>query len=243
MSAMTGKPATMPCDKLARALLLSALLGLSACASAPIAQRAARGPELAPHLYSVRDLEGFEHEQLRTFEPFATSSYHPTLGELEPQLRGAQVGGSPQLEAAHDHERLDRDPVSGKGAAMAGAWLIFQGYKQTLSRLDGNRCGFAPSCSRFGYHALSAHGPWGIGLTFARLLRNHAERDFYLIHPRGYLRDPIENYSFFGDEPALDAASRYDDPAQGWYMHVRAMERLVWPDRATTTAKSDGARP
>lgn len=227
----------------ARLALIGALLTLcGACASAPIKARPARGESIAPHMYSVKGLEGFEPERLEPFEPFALTDYHPPLGQLEPKLEGAKLGGSRPIEAALELTSLEGDPMSSKGAAMAGAWLIFQGYKQTLSRLDGNKCGFVPSCSRFGYHALSAHGPWGVGLTFARLMRNHAERDFYLIHPRGYLRDPIENYSFFQDEPALDAFSRYDDPAQGWSMHVRAMERLQWPAKKLINP-SDGARP
>lgn len=110
----------------------------------------------------------------------------------------------------------------------AGAWVLFRTYKETYSRFDGNRCGFTPSCSRFGLEAVSARGARGVMLTSARLMRNHGprEREFYRMTPRGYLRDPLENYTFFIGAPKLDAFHEHDDPAHAWFLHVRATRRL-----------------
>lgn len=220
------------------ALCIIAALYLSGCA----AERQQLKASPARHISA---LEGLEIEEA---QPWAPSALYPTLDtdeQLQQTLTQDQREGKRALAARADQDasRLAQTPHASKGAMMAGAWFVFQGYKQTLSRLDGNRCGFTPSCSRFGYQALAAHGPiTGVGMTFARLMRNHAEHDFYLNNPQGYLRDPLSNYTFFSDEPAPDTFWRYDDPAQGWYMHVKATTRFV-PARqpspsSTTTSPS-----
>lgn len=72
--------------------------------------------------------------------------------------------------------------------------LYFGVYRQTLSRVDGATCRFEPTCSGFSQHALHAHGPWGIALTFARLQRYHGDASFYEAGRDGRLKDPLERY-------------------------------------------------
>ena len=47
-------------------------------------------------------------------------------------------------------------------------------YRNFLSNLFGPRCRFIPTCSEYGYEAISKHGPWKGGwLTVKRLCRCH----------------------------------------------------------------------
>lgn len=62
-------------------------------------------------------------------------------------------------------------------------WLI-RGYQRTLSRVLPSTCRFEPSCSEFGYVAISRYGLLRGGMmTARRLARCHP------FHPGGY--DPV----------------------------------------------------
>lgn len=65
-------------------------------------------------------------------------------------------------------------------AILALIWL----YKHSLAYLIGGRCRFYPSCSDYGWQAVTKHGAWrGAGLTVRRIGRCHPW------HPGGY--DPV----------------------------------------------------
>lgn len=52
--------------------------------------------------------------------------------------------------------------------------VLIRLYQLTLSPLIGPVCRFYPSCSRYGYEAISTHGAiYGTYLTVRRLLRCH----------------------------------------------------------------------
>jgi putative membrane protein insertion efficiency factor len=62
--------------------------------------------------------------------------------------------------------------------------LLVRGYQRWLSPALGDRCRFAPSCSRYAVEALSTYGALrGSWLTVRRLGRCHP------FHPGGY--DPV----------------------------------------------------
>lgn len=67
-------------------------------------------------------------------------------------------------------------------------------YQRCISPIGGDRCGFRPSCSVFGYEAIREYGPIkGVLMTADRLMRCHAliKRDSaYLFLPNGKLYDP-----------------------------------------------------
>jgi uncharacterized protein len=69
-------------------------------------------------------------------------------------------------------------------------------YQRFISPVGGDdRCGFRPSCSRFGHQAIRAQGPvMGILMTGDRLIRcNIFKRPGYTRLPNGKLYDPLSN--------------------------------------------------
>ena len=70
-------------------------------------------------------------------------------------------------------------------------------YQKRISPIGGNRCGFRPSCSRYGYEAVTTQGPiMGIMMTGDRLTRCNIWKspgpDYFLL-PNGRLYDPLSN--------------------------------------------------
>jgi putative membrane protein insertion efficiency factor len=87
----------------------------------------------------------------------------------------------------------DGQPDSPAGMVMLAA-ISF--YRRFISPTQGPRCGFYPSCSAFGLHAVRHHGPVTGGLMTAdRLMRCNALKEpgpDYLLRPDGKLYDPVE---------------------------------------------------
>jgi len=83
--------------------------------------------------------------------------------------------------------------VSASKAVLLGAILF---YRRIISPTQGARCGFYPSCSTFGLHAVQHYGPFKGGMMTAdRLTRCNIFKqpgpDYYL-RPDGRLYDPVE---------------------------------------------------
>ena len=77
-------------------------------------------------------------------------------------------------------------------AALLGSVRFYQKW---ISPVDGPRCNFSPTCSRFGYEAVHDHGPFlGVVMTADRLMRcNYWTKvsPDYLRLPHGALYDPV----------------------------------------------------
>ena len=70
-------------------------------------------------------------------------------------------------------------------------------YQKQISPIGGDRCGFRPSCSRYGYSAVTTQGPFvGLMMTGDRLIRCNIWKkpgpDYYLL-PYGRLYDPLSS--------------------------------------------------
>ncbi|MBI5589256.1 MAG: membrane protein insertion efficiency factor YidD [Deltaproteobacteria bacterium] len=73
-------------------------------------------------------------------------------------------------------------------------------YQKWVSPIGGDRCGFRPSCSRYGYTAITTQGPVvGLMMTGDRLIRCNIWKspgpDYFLL-PNGRLYDPLSNNLF-----------------------------------------------
>ena len=70
-------------------------------------------------------------------------------------------------------------------------------YQKWISPIGGDRCGFRPSCSRYGYAAVATQGPLvGLMMTGDRLTRCNIWKKpgpDYLLLPNGRLYDPPSN--------------------------------------------------
>jgi len=70
-------------------------------------------------------------------------------------------------------------------------------YQKWISPIGGDRCGFRPSCSKYGYSAVATQGPIvGLMMTAERLTRCNIFKkpgpDYFLL-PNGRLYDPLSN--------------------------------------------------
>ncbi len=97
---------------------------------------------------------------------------------------------------AHTHADHAEQAVETSSVKLVflGAIRLFQ---ERISPIDGPRCGFSPTCSRYGYQAIREHGPvLGIIMTGDRMIRcnpwRRPGRDYPLL-PNGKLYDPVRN--------------------------------------------------
>lgn len=156
----------------------------------------------------------------RNLEPWSPGFFYPTVAQPRPQT----VDEEPEVTLVP----RGTPHATATGPVHASAWLWYQGYKNTLSKVDGNSCRFYPSCSTFGLHAVRRHGLFGVAMTFGRLHKNHQDARHYPITRPPFLDDPVANYSFWLARPRLDAFADYDDPAHAWYQHLRATKSLSY---------------
>jgi len=86
-----------------------------------------------------------------------------------------------------------QQPTSPAGVVLLEAILF---YRRNISPTQGGRCGFYPSCSTFGMHAVQHYGPVKGGMMTAdRLTRCNIFKQpgpDYLLRPDGRLYDPVE---------------------------------------------------
>ena len=94
-------------------------------------------------------------------------------------------------------EKAHGPETSSVGVAMHG---LIRFYQVFISPAGGpDRCGFRPSCSRYGHQAIGEQGPVvGVMMTADRLTRcNIFERPGYTRLPNGKLYDPVSNNLLF----------------------------------------------
>lgn len=194
--------------------LLLIVIGLAGCSHA----RSLPAPDGEPF---DEGLYGFDQQRdaLRgtaRLRPWSPGFFYPALAEPEHVLPEAQ---RTIVARAKPHSTAN-------GPLQASAWLWYQGYKNTLSKVDGNSCRFYPSCSTFGLRAVRRHGLLGVAMTFGRLHKNHQDARHYPMNQPPFLDDPVANYGFWLRPPELDHFDDYDNPAHAWFQHVRATRTL-----------------
>ncbi|GEM_PF-3711600 len=121
------------------------------------------------------------------------SSWHaaPSSFALRRGCRGAnERARAATLQSASAHE----PPTS---SAQIAFLEFIRFYQKWISPIGGDRCGFRPSCSQYGYEAIATQGPVvGIMMTGDRLTRCNIWKspgpDYFLL-PNGRLYDPISN--------------------------------------------------
>ena len=88
-----------------------------------------------------------------------------------------------------------------KGESNAGTWLVGF-YKETVSKVDGDRCPSEPSCSEYSLQAFRKHGFFiGWIMTVDRLIHEGTEETKVspVVFSRGKKKiyDPVENNDFW----------------------------------------------
>ncbi|MBK8167665.1 MAG: membrane protein insertion efficiency factor YidD [bacterium] len=117
--------------------------------------------------------------------------------------------------------------------------FVFGFYRTCISPLDGAKCGYTPSCSRFGQDAIGRHGLQGLLMTSDRLQRCHGcSGSFYVHHPgSGLSLDPVADNRLWGSQHAT-----YDEPRAG--STTTRGRSLSVPDQAQApTAVGDSLFP
>lgn len=96
-------------------------------------------------------------------------------------------------------ERGDGTDISSVRVAFLGLIHIYQHFVSPVGGVD--RCGFRPSCSRYGCQAIQEQGPIvGILMIGDRLIRCNIFKEpgpDYPMLPNGKLYDPVSNNLFF----------------------------------------------
>jgi putative component of membrane protein insertase Oxa1/YidC/SpoIIIJ protein YidD len=103
-------------------------------------------------------------------------------------------GPGEELRAPEKAEDLETSSVR---LAMLGLIGFYQHFVSPVGGVD--RCGFRPSCSRFGHQAIREQGPVvGVMMTADRMTRcNVFERPGYTRLPNGKLYDPVSSNLLF----------------------------------------------
>jgi uncharacterized protein len=106
-------------------------------------------------------------------------------------MKGPQVGSRPPSS-------IQELPTSSVGIVFLESIRFYQKW---ISPIGGERCGFRPSCSRYGYAAIQTWGPLvGLMMTGDRLTRCNIWKrpgPDYLLLPNGRLYDPPSNNLLF----------------------------------------------
>ncbi|HEX7504831.1 MAG TPA: membrane protein insertion efficiency factor YidD [Syntrophales bacterium] len=96
-------------------------------------------------------------------------------------------------------EKVYEPEVSSVGVAMHGLIHFYQDFISSAGGPD--RCGFRPSCSRYGYQAIQEQGPIvGIMMIGDRQTRCNIFKEpgpDYPLLPNGKLYDPVSNNLLF----------------------------------------------
>jgi putative membrane protein insertion efficiency factor len=94
-------------------------------------------------------------------------------------------------------EKVEGPETSSVRVALLGLIGFYQHFISPAGGVD--RCGFRPSCSRYGHQAIREQGPVvGVMMTADRLTRcNLFERPGYMRLPNGKLYDPVSNNLLF----------------------------------------------
>jgi len=96
----------------------------------------------------------------------------------------------------HSGQPLPTQEISASCFAIAFLESI-KLYQKWISPIGGERCGFRPSCSRYGYASIMTQGPIvGLLMTGDRLTRCNIWKrpgPDYLLLPNGRLYDPPSN--------------------------------------------------
>jgi putative component of membrane protein insertase Oxa1/YidC/SpoIIIJ protein YidD len=88
-----------------------------------------------------------------------------------------------------------------KGESNVGTWLV-QFYRNTISKVDGDRCPSEPSCSEYSVQAFKKHGFFiGWVMTVDRLIHEGTEETKVspVVYSQGKKKiyDPVKNNDFW----------------------------------------------
>jgi putative component of membrane protein insertase Oxa1/YidC/SpoIIIJ protein YidD len=117
-------------------------------------------------------------------------------GAVEPSFGSDFTMRGPR-EELRVPEKVDGLETSSVQMAMLGLIRFYQHFVSSAGGPD--RCGFGPSCSRFGHQAIREQGPVvGVVMTADRLTRcNIFERPGYTRLPNHKLYDPVSDNLLF----------------------------------------------
>ena len=186
---------------------------------------------LGPGMESLAPLLEQASPRASAMSAWEPNFLYPPLGPRAVVLRHDHGHGP--LEEAREAGALAKD-MRAAGPGRAAMYLMFRAYQASYSRVDGSRCTMVPTCSRFGAEAVAAQGLWGVALTFGRLIRNHVRGEGFYQRVEGTLtyRDPVDNYTFWATAPSTAEhpfIRWHDDPAKGWFQHLRLADGLDHP--------------
>lgn len=135
--------------------------------------------------------------------------------------------------ADHQLRSLERPPNE-LGRVLS---LAFGFYRSCISSQDGSKCGYTPSCSRFGQESMRRFGFQGLFMTSDRLQRCHGcSGGFYVHHPgTGLGLDPVSDNVLWG-RPQGTSDHRHGDASSS----ARSSAPLPDHEPSPTTA-ADGA--
>jgi len=110
---------------------------------------------------------------------------------LEPAFGSPSTMKGPSCSSQQSPSDTEQDTSPVKQVFLGAIYL----YRSVISPTQGSRCGFYPSCSTFGMHAVHDYGAVrGIMMTADRLTRCNLLKSpgpDYFLRPDGRLYDPV----------------------------------------------------
>lgn len=84
-----------------------------------------------------------------------------------------------------DYFKHKKKTVLSTNPFSLGVLFFFNLYKNHLSKLDGPKCPYYPTCSQFGVEAVRYYGPfWGLVMLFNRQMREYPNLKKDPIYPK-----------------------------------------------------------
>ena len=105
-------------------------------------------------------------------------------------------GSEAQMKGPHARPQFPAPPHQDEASSVKIVFLqSIRFYQKWISPIGGDRCGFRPTCSRYGYAAIEEEGPVvGLMMTSDRLTRCNIWKKpgpDYILLPNGKLFDPV----------------------------------------------------
>ena len=112
--------------------------------------------------------------------------YNPSLYSFDNYLPGKIYNlDSKKNFLPFDYFKVHKKQIITTNPISLGVLFFFNLYRYHLSKLDGPKCPYYPTCSQFGVEAVKQYGAlWGLVMLFNRQMREYPNLDIDPLYPK-----------------------------------------------------------